>query len=46
VVQPTFAGSRGIVYILPESKPLQDVFTAYGMRHDVSQAPGLATDLH
>jgi hypothetical protein len=46
VVQPTFAGSRGIVYILPESKPLQDVFTAYGMRHDVSQAPGLAPNLH
>ena len=29
VVQPTFAGTQGIVYILPESKPPQDIFTAY-----------------
>ena len=30
VVQPTFQGTRGIVYILPESRPLQDVFATYG----------------
>lgn len=46
VVQPTFAGTRGIVYILPESKPLQDVFTALPVRHEVSQAAMGAQNLH
>lgn len=29
VVQPTFAAAGGIVYILPESRPPQEIFTAY-----------------
>ena len=29
VIQPTFADTRGIVYILPESRPPQEIFTAY-----------------
>ena len=34
VVRPTFSGAHGIVYILPESKPVQEVFGSY-------PAPGL-----
>jgi len=29
VVQPAFAGTRGIVYVLPETKPLRAVFASY-----------------
>jgi hypothetical protein len=29
VVSPAFTGTRGIVYVLPETKPLRAVFTSY-----------------
>jgi len=29
IVNPTFTGTNGIVYILPEAKPIENVFTAY-----------------
>lgn len=28
VVRPTFTGTRGVVYVLPETRPLEDVFPA------------------
>jgi hypothetical protein len=31
VVQPTFTGTSGIVYILPEKEPLDEVFPAFGV---------------
>lgn len=46
VVRPTFEASRGIVYILPDSKPLKDVFASFGAWRKVSQAPGAAPDVH
>jgi hypothetical protein len=46
VVRPTFEGTRGIVYILPDSKPLQDVFASFGTWAKVSQAPGAAPTVH
>jgi hypothetical protein len=46
VVRPTFEGTRGIVYILPDSKPLQDVFASFGSWLKVSQAPGAAPAVH
>ncbi len=30
IVQPSFTGTKGIVYVLPESKPLRAVFASYG----------------
>ena len=38
VVRPTFNDSRGIVYILPESRRPQDFFGSYDVRHDISAA--------
>lgn len=46
VVRPTFEGTRGIVYILPESKPLQDVFAAFAVRHALGQPPGSVASVH
>jgi hypothetical protein len=31
VVRPTFTGASGIVYILPEKKPVEEVFPAFGI---------------
>jgi hypothetical protein len=31
VVRPTFTGTNGIVYILPEKKPMDEVFPAFGI---------------
>jgi hypothetical protein len=31
VVRPTFTGTSGIVYILPEKKPMEEVFPAFGI---------------
>jgi hypothetical protein len=42
VVRPTFADSRGIVYILPEATRAQQLFGSYEVRHEVSQAAVLA----
>ncbi|WP_236599983.1 hypothetical protein [Ramlibacter alkalitolerans] len=41
VVRPTFSGTRGIVYILPESRPAQELFGSYDVRHQVSHASGM-----
>jgi hypothetical protein len=41
VVRPTFSTTHGIVYILPESRPAQEVFGSYEVRHEVSHAGGL-----
>ncbi|MBC5785160.1 hypothetical protein H8N03_19590 [Ramlibacter sp. USB13] len=38
VVRPAFAGTRGIVYILPEAAPAQQLFGSYEVRHEVSSA--------
>jgi hypothetical protein len=35
VVRPTFSDTRGIVYILPESRTTQDLFGSYDVRHTV-----------
>jgi hypothetical protein len=32
VVSPAFAGTGGIVYVLPETRPGREVFSAYGVR--------------
>jgi len=40
VVRPTFSTTRGIVYILPESRAAQEQFGSYDVRYEVSQAPG------
>ncbi len=39
VVHKTFAGSAGVVYILPDTKPLDEVFPDSGLRADASAAP-------
>ena len=36
IVQPSFTGTMGIVYVLPESKPLRAVFASYGV-HEVER---------
>jgi hypothetical protein len=41
VVRPTFANSRGIVYILPEVTRPQQMFGSYEVRHEVTQAAAL-----
>ena len=41
IVRPTFSTTRGIVYILPELRPAQELFGSYEVRHEVSQAGGL-----
>jgi hypothetical protein len=38
VVRPTFDGTRGIVYILPESKKPQDLFGSYDVRQQVTHS--------
>ena len=40
IVLPTFTGTKGVVYILPESKPLEEVFLNY--RPQERQVAGLA----
>ena len=40
VVDPTFKGTKGVVYILPEVKPLRAVFPKY---YDVDSKPGTET---
>ena len=42
VVSPAFSGSHGIVYVLPEVKPLRQVFAAYDANEKAPTA--LATD--
>jgi hypothetical protein len=37
MLQPAFAASRGVVYVLPEIKPLEEVFTALPKDKDVEQ---------
>jgi hypothetical protein len=37
VVRPTFSGTRGIVYILPESRRTQDLFGSYDVHKDPMQ---------
>jgi hypothetical protein len=47
IVRPTFSATRGIVYVLPESRPAQELFGSYDVRHEVSHARGLTnTALH
>lgn len=41
VVLTTFAGGSGVVYILPDTKPLQDVFPAFAV---VVKTSGVATE--
>ena len=43
VVRPTFANTRGIVYILPESRRTQDLFGSYDVPHRVLQNAGGGT---
>lgn len=38
IVEPTFTGTQGVVYILPEVKSMHEVFPGY---HDVDQPSGL-----
>jgi hypothetical protein len=42
VVRPTFSSTRGIVYILPESRSAHELFGSYDVRHARSDAGGLA----
>ena len=35
IVQASFTGTKGIVYVLPETKPLRAVFSSYGV-HEVN----------
>jgi hypothetical protein len=35
VVAPMFKASGGVVYVLPETRPVQDVFRSYEVRNDV-----------
>jgi hypothetical protein len=39
VVRPTFTGTSGIVYILPEKMPFQEVFPAFRLVADAAPAP-------
>ncbi len=36
VVHKTFAGTAGVVYILPDSRPLEEVFPDFGIRAEAS----------
>ncbi|MET0294164.1 MAG: L,D-transpeptidase [Phenylobacterium sp.] len=38
VVQPAFKGDGGVVYVLPEAKPLEQVFPAIGFFHTANSA--------
>jgi hypothetical protein len=38
VVQPTFSGTRGVVYILPEVRRPEELFGLHDVPHDVSHA--------
>ena len=40
VVEPLFTGTSGVVYILPETRPLQEVFLAFNARLAPARAPG------
>lgn len=40
VVRPTFAGTRGVVYILPESRRTQELFGSYDVERDVTRNAG------
>jgi len=40
VVEPLFTGTSGVVYILPETRPLQEVFLAFNARLTPARAPG------
>jgi hypothetical protein len=47
VVRPVFSTTRGIVYILPESRPPRELFGSYDVPHEVSHAAGLTqTSVH
>jgi hypothetical protein len=39
VVRPTFTGTRGVVYVLPETRPLEDVFPGVQTLASASGAP-------
>ncbi len=41
VVSPTFTGTRGIVYVLPETRPIGDIFRSY---YDVEVRRGRGQD--
>jgi hypothetical protein len=38
VVRKTFAGTQGVVYILPDTKPLDEVFPGFGLQADAAPA--------
>lgn len=40
IVRPLFAGQGGIVYILPEEKPLAEVFPAFAVQQAEAEAAG------
>jgi len=46
VINPIFTGTSGIVYVLPETRPVRQVFGSYDVetRHRYVQAPENATD--
>jgi hypothetical protein len=46
VVEPMFQGTRGIVYILPEQKRPEDVFSGLALPHQVSQLSGTGSSVH
>ena len=47
VVRPMFSDSRGIVYILPESRRIEEQFGSYDVRHAVTQnAPSTLRTAH
>jgi hypothetical protein len=39
VVKPSFTGTKGIVYVLPETKPVHSVFASYDVDDATAQAP-------
>ena len=47
-IAPTFARQRGVVYVLPEFRPVQEVFGSYDVaaRHSSESAAAGATPMH
>jgi hypothetical protein len=39
VVARTFKGTRGVVYVLPDTKPIEDVFPSYGLQARLGALP-------
>lgn len=46
VVRPAFSGTRGIVYILPESRRTQELFGSYEVRHPRMQNASWSVPAH